>query len=180
MLELMVTIAVITILLSVVVSMSYKFMQEQRLRQAANEFVSYLITARARALREANVSGKACEVQLDATIRTVAPTIHTNNICNQSPSLPVLDLLAASGASGLTITSNAGTSPYFITYTQMGTVATTNLSSATVRPLPRIFYFSNSSPNATQVQRCVLVDLNSVSIGWRNSDGAATCTYDGN
>lgn len=178
--ELMVTIMVMAIVSSVVVSMSYKFMQEQRLRQAANELVSYLITARARALREANVAGKACEVQLNADTKMVQPTTHTANICNESPGLPELDLLAASGASGLTITSNAGSSPFFITYTRMGTVATTNLSSSTVLPLPRIFYFSNSSPNATQVQRCVLVDLNSVSIGWRNSATADTCTYNGN
>jgi hypothetical protein len=59
-------------------------------------------------------------------------------------------------------------------------VASTNLSSATVVTLPRIFYFSNGSPGATQVQRCVLVDLNSVRLGWRNTAAATTCTYDGN
>jgi hypothetical protein len=62
----------------------------------------------------------------------------------------------------------------------MGTVASTNLSSATVVTLPRIVYFTYYSPGATQVQRCVMVDLNSVRLGWRNTEAAATCTYDGN
>ena len=180
MVELMVTIAAITIVTSVLASGAFKFLQEQRLRQSANELVSYLITARARALREATVAGKACEVALNATTKTVQPTTHSDNICNDSPSLPPLDLLSASGGSDLTITSSAGTSPFLITFTRMGTVASTNLSSATVVTLPRIFYFSNGSPGATQVQRCVLVDLNSVSLGWRNTPTTPSCTYDGN
>jgi type II secretory pathway pseudopilin PulG len=180
MVELMVTIVVITILTSVLASSAFRFMQEQRLRQSANELVSYLSTARARALRQATDSGKACEVELDASNKTVEPTTHPDNICNDSPSLPPLDLLFASGGSDLTITSSAGISPFLITFTRMGTVASTNLSSAAVVTLPRIFYFSNGSPGATQVQRCVLVDLNSVSLGWRNTAAAATCTYDGN
>ena len=180
MVELMVTIVVITIVTSVIASSAFRFLQEQRLRQSANELVSYLITARARALREATDSRKACEVELDASTKTVKPTTHPDNICNDTPSLPPLDLLLASGGSDLTITSSAGLSPFLITFTRMGTVASTNLSSATVVTLPRIFYFSNGSPGATQVQRCVLVDLNSVRLGWRNTSAAATCTYDGN
>ena len=179
MVELLVTIAVITIVTSVLASGAFRFLQEQRLRQSANELVSYLITARARALREATVAGKACEVALNATTKTVQPTEHSDNICNDSPSLPSLDLLSASGGSDLTITSSAD-SPFLITFTRMGTVASTNLSSATVVTLPRIFYFSNGSPGATQVQRCVLVDLNSVSLGWRNTSTTPSCTYDGN
>ena len=179
MVELLVTIAVITIVTSVLASGAFRFLQEQRLRQSANELVSYLITARARALREATVDVKACEVALNATTKTVQPTSHSNNICNDSPSLPTLDLLSASGGSDLTITSSAD-SPFLITFTRMGTVASTNLSSATVVTLPRIFYFSNGSPGATQVQRCVLVDLNSVSLGWRNTPTTPSCTYDGN
>jgi len=179
-LELMVTVAVIGIVSSVVVSSTYKYMQEQQLRQAANDLVSYLITARARALREATFSGKACEVQVNASTKTVEPTTHQDNICNDSPALQPLDLQAGSGVSNLTITSSAGSSPFLITFTRMGTVASTNLSSASVVSLPRFFYISNSSANATQVQRCVMVDLSSVSIGWRNSATAATCTYDGN
>ena len=180
MVELLVTIAVITIVTTVLASGAFRFLQEQRLRQSANELVSYLITARARALREATVDVKACEVALNATTKTVQPTTHSDNICNDSPSLPPLDLLLASGGSDLTITSSAGLSPFLITFTRMGTVASTNLSSATVVTLPRIFYFSNGSPGATQVQRCVLVDLNSVSLGWRNTPTTPSCTYDGN
>lgn len=180
MVELIVTIVAITIVTSVLASSAFRFMQEQRLRQSANELVSYLSTARARALRQATDSGKACEVELNASTKTVKPTTHSDNICNDTPSLPPLDLLFASGGSDLTITSSAGISPFLITFTRMGTVASTNLSSATVVTLPRIFYFSNGSPGATQVQRCVLVDLNSVSLGWRNTAAAATCTYDGN
>jgi type II secretory pathway pseudopilin PulG len=180
MVELMVSIVVITTVTSVLASSAFRFMQEQRLRQSANELVSYLITARARALREATAYDKACEVELNASTKTVKPTTHTDNICNDTPSLPPLDLLFASGGSDLTITSSAGLSPFLITFTRMGTVASTNLSSAAVVTLPRIFYFSNDSPGATQVQRCVLVDLNSVRLGWRNTKSAATCTYDGN
>ena len=68
MVELMVAIVVITIVTSVLASSAFRFMQEQRLRQSANELVSYLITARARALREATVSGKACESALSRNV----------------------------------------------------------------------------------------------------------------
>jgi Tfp pilus assembly protein FimT len=180
MVELIVTIVAITILTSVIASSAFRFMQEQRLRQSANELVSYLSTARARALRQATDSGKACEVELNASTKTVKPTTHKDNICNDSPSLPPLDLLLASGGSDLKITSSAGSSPFLITFTRLGTVASTNLSSATVVTLPQIFYFSNDSPGATEVQRCVIVDLNNVRLGWRNTAAAATCTYDGN
>jgi hypothetical protein len=116
---------------------------------------------------------------LDASTKTVNPTTHRNNICNDAPSLPPLDLLLASGGSDLTITSSAGGFSFLITFTRLGTMASTNLSSATVVTLPLIFYFSNDAPGATQVQRCVMVDLNSVRLGWRNT-AASTCTYDGN
>jgi len=180
MVELMVTIVAITIVTSVIASSAFRFMQEQRLRQSANELVSYLSTARARALRQATDSGKACEVELNASTKTVKPTTHLNNICNDSPSLPPLDLLLASGGSDLTITSSAGGSPFLITFTRLGTVASTNLSPDTLVTLPQIFYFSNDSAGATEVQRCVMVDLNNVRLGWRNTAAAATCTYDGN
>ena len=179
MFELMVTIAVTGIVSSLVIRSTYTYLQEQKLRQAASEFVSYLLTARARALREPSVSGKACEVQLNVSTKTVGPTSQSANICNDSPGLPPLDLLAASGGRDLSITSTAGSSPFFITYTRFGTVAASNLSSAVALTLPRIFYFSNS---ATPVQRCVMVDINSLRIGWRNSAPTAqdaTCTYNG-
>jgi prepilin-type N-terminal cleavage/methylation domain-containing protein len=166
-LELLVTIAVIGIVSSLVIRSTYNYLQEQHLRQAANDLVSYLITARARALREANVSGKACELQLNASTKTVGPTSQSANICNDSPSLPPLDLLVSSGSSDLTIDSSDGASPYYITFTRFGTVASSNLSSTASVTLPRIFYLSNKS--ATEMQRCVMVDLNSLLIGWRNN-----------
>jgi prepilin-type N-terminal cleavage/methylation domain-containing protein len=177
-LELMVTVAVITIVSSLVIRGTYTYLQEQHLRHAANELVSYLLTARGRALREANVSGKACEVQLNASTNTVEATTGSANVCNDSPGLPALDLLAASGGDALTITASEGSSPYYITFTRLGTVAASNLSSSTTITLPRIFYLSNSP--ATQMQRCVMVDLNSLRIGWRNSPATAFCTYNAN
>lgn len=177
-LELMVTIAVIGIVSSLVMRGTYTYLQEQHLRQAANELVSYLLTARARALREANVSGKACEVQLNASTRTVEPTNAPANICNDPPGLAALNLLVASGGKALTITASEGSSPFYITFTRFGTVASSNLSSSTTITLPRIFYLSNSP--ATQMQRCVMVDLNSLRIGWRNSSATANCTYNAN
>jgi len=179
-LELMVTVAVIGIVSSLAIRSTYTYLQEQKLRQAANELVSYLLTARAKALREASVSGGSCEVKLDASTNTVAPTAdQPDNVCKNSPSLPSLNLLAASGSSNLTITASEGSSPFFITFTRMGTVASSNLSLSTVFALPRIFYLSNS---ATPMQRCVMVDLNFVRIGWRNSSipAVAPCTYNGN
>jgi len=177
-LELMITVAVIGIVSTLVIRGTYTYLQEQHLRQAANELVSYLLTARARALREANVSGKACEVQLNASTNRLEATNQSANICNDSPALPALDLLAASGGDALTITSSQGSSPFYITFTRMGTVAASNLSSSTTITLPRIFYLSNTP--ATQMQRCVMVDLNSLSIGWRNSSATALCTYNAN
>jgi len=174
-LELMVVIAVILILASLVIRGTYTYLQEQHLRQAANELVSYLLTARERALRDANVSGKACEVQLDAATSTVGATSAAGNVCNVPPVLPALNLLTASGGAALTISSSAGDSPYYITFTRSGTVASSNLSSGAAITLPRIFYLSNSP--ATQMQRCVMVDLNSLRIGWRNSPDTALCTY---
>jgi len=174
MLELMVVVSVIGIVSSLVFTGVYNYLQEQHLRQAANEMVSYLLSARARALRDANVSGKACEVQLNAATNTLQPTGATSNICNDSPALASVNLLAAGGGSDLTITSNQGSSANLITFTRLGTVASTNLSSGSLLSYPRIFYFSNS---ATQVQRCVMVDLNSFRIGWRNSSSIPLCTY---
>lgn len=176
-LEVLVTVAVIGIVSSLVIRGTYTYLQEQNLRQAANELVSYLITARARALREANVSGKACELQLDSSTNIVEPTNQAANICNDSPGLPPLNLLTASGGRDLAITASAGSSPFLITYTRMGTVASSNLSSTTAVTLPRIFYFSST---ATAMQRCVMVDLNSLRLGWRNSSTTASCTYNAN
>jgi len=167
--ELMVTVALIGIVSSLAFRGAYTFLQEQHLRQAANEFVSYLLTARARALREGSLSGKACELQLIAT--TLKPTTHSQNLCHDSPSL---DLLAVSGGDGLTITSMPESS--LMTFTRLGTIASSNLSNSGNVALPRTFYFSNG---ATQVQRCVMVDLNSLRIGWRNSPSTEFCTYNG-
>jgi hypothetical protein len=174
-LELLVTVAVIGIVSSLLIRSTYTYLQEQHLRQAANELLSYLLTARSRALREANLSGKACEVQLNASTSTLEATTALANICNDYPVLPALDLLTASGGDALTITASEGSSPYYITFTRLGTVASSNLSSSTTITLPRIFYLSNSP--ATQMQRCVMVDLNSLRIGWRNSPATAHCTY---
>jgi len=185
--ELIITVAVITIVSSIGLRSTYKFLQEQKLRQASNELLSYLLTARAKALREANVSEletvKACEVMIDASSNTISPSPDSTapdvaaNVCNDAPSLPVLNLLAASGGSNLTLTASEGSSPFFITFTRMGTVASSNLSSSQPVSLPRTFYLSN--PSATDLQRCVMVDLNSLRIGWRNP-GDEACTYNGN
>jgi prepilin-type N-terminal cleavage/methylation domain-containing protein len=186
--ELMVTVAVVGIVSTIVIRSTFTFLQEQKLRQAANELVSYLLTARAKALREASAPEKACEVMLDdsesSTTRvwTVSPTTdqpnQPANVCNDTPSLPTLNLLTASGGSNLEITSNVTNEepPFFITFTRMGTVASSNLSSTALVSLPRIFYLSNTS--ATH-QRCVMVDLNSLRIGWRNSQ-SGPCSYNGN
>ena len=189
--ELIITVAVFAIVSSIGLRSTYTFLQEQKLRQASNELLSYLLTARAKALREANVSesgtAKACEVKIESS-DTIPPTISPSpdsevpgvaaNVCNDSPPLPELNLLAASGGSNLTLTaSDGGSSPFFITFTRMGTVASSNLSPSQSVSLPRTFYLSN--PTATNLQRCVMVDLNSLRIGWRNS-AAEACTYNGN
>jgi len=192
--ELIITVAVISIVSSIGLRSTYTFLQEQKLRQASNELLSYLLAARAKTLREANVSEsgtvKACEVKiemkLDESSNTISPTISPSpdsevpdspaNVCNDYPSLPVLNLLTASGGSDLTLTASEGSSPFFITFTRMGTVASSNLSNSQSVSLPRTFYLSN--PSATDLQRCVMVDLNSLRIGWRNSDAEA-CTYNG-
>jgi prepilin-type N-terminal cleavage/methylation domain-containing protein len=187
--ELMVTVAVIGIVSSLAFRSAYAYLQEQHLRQAANEFVSYLLTARARALREGSLSeGKACEVFLEVpsdvspkTIRVkpTTPTDLTQNACN---GFPVLDLRANGGGSDLTTESISGDASYPITFTRLGTVASRSLSDKSNKPplaLPRIFYFSNS---ATNVRRCVMVDFNSLRMGWRNSKptaGDVLCTYNG-
>jgi prepilin-type N-terminal cleavage/methylation domain-containing protein len=187
--ELIITVAVIAIVSSIGLRNTYTFLQEQKLRQASNELLSYLLTARAKALREANVSelgkAKACEVKIESS-DTIPPTISPSpdsevpgvaaNVCNDSPSLPELNLLAAGGGSNLTLTASEGSSPFFITFTRMGTVASSNLSRPQSVALPRTFYLSN--PSATNLQRCVMVDLNSLRIGWRNS-AAEACTYNG-
>jgi prepilin-type N-terminal cleavage/methylation domain-containing protein len=196
-LELMITVAVIGILSSLVIRSTYTFLQEQKLRQAANEFVSYLLTARARALREANVVPvKACEVFLEVpsnaspTTVKLKPTNHLLNVCSD---IPELDLRATAGGSDLSMESlrwDQGSSThvgldssYPITFTHLGTVASRSLSdqdTALDVGLPRIYYFSNS---ATQLRRCVMVDLNSLRFGWRNSKPStndALCKYDGN
>jgi prepilin-type N-terminal cleavage/methylation domain-containing protein len=186
--ELMLTVALIGIVSSLAFRSAYAYLQEQHLRQAANEFVSYLLTARARALREGSSSGKACEVFLEVPsdvspktvrVKPTTPTDLSKNACNSSP---VLDLRATGGGSDLTTESISGDSAYPITFTRLGTVASRSLSDVNGKPpltLPRIFYFSNT---ATNVRRCVMVDLNTLRMGWRNSRptaGDAHCTYNG-
>jgi prepilin-type N-terminal cleavage/methylation domain-containing protein len=190
-LELMITVAVIAIVSSITLRSTYTFLQEQKLRQAANEFVSYLLTARAKALREASVSGKACEVTLNASDTIVAPTNLAENVCNDAPPLPTLDLLVASGGKDLVIRSTQSSALY-ITFTRMGTVASANLSDPdNLVALPRIFYFYNSATLPTEgkdgLQRCVMVDLNSIRMGWRKWEfgtlpisSSPPCTYNGN
>jgi prepilin-type N-terminal cleavage/methylation domain-containing protein len=186
-LELLVTVAVIGIVSSILFNSSYTFLQEQKLRQAANELLSYLLTARAKALREASDSGKACEVKLNVANNTVAPTDAPANICKDSPSLPSLDLLTASGGKDLDIESTQSSALY-ITFTRVGTVASTNLSDPeNLVELPRTFYFYNSATLPKQgkdgLQRCVMVDLNSIRMGWRKwkvGTPLPPCTYDGN
>jgi len=189
--ELMVTVAVIGILSSVVIPSIYTFLQQQKLRQASNELVSYLLTARARALQQAGepeadgITEKFCEIKLDASNNTIAPTTNQpKNVCNNSPALPPLSLLPTNGGTDLTITSSQGSSPFYITFTRMGTIASTNPSDPTVvMTLPRIIYFSNSATEAS-LRRCVMVDLNSLRMGWRNTTQTTTqnspCTYNGN
>jgi len=180
-LELMVTVAVIGIVLSVVIPSTYTFLQQQKLRQASNELVSYLLTARARALQQAVEPGEACEIKLDNNI--LEPTNHPSNVCYVTPRLPRLPLLADIGGTDLFISSSSGGSSFYITFTRMGTVASTNLSDpTTIITLPRIFYLSNSATEA-RLRRCVMVDLNSLRMGWRNTNQTTTqnspCTYDG-
>jgi prepilin-type N-terminal cleavage/methylation domain-containing protein len=187
--ELMVTVAVIGIVSFIVIGSTYRFLQEQKLRQAANEFVSYLLTARARALRDGAIlpEAKACEVYLEAQSNVlpktviIKPTDQALNVCKDSPQL---DLRTTSGSINLIVESITENSSYPITFTRQGTVASWSLSSDSTKPptlaLPRIFYFSNS---ASDVRRCVMIDLNSLRIGWRNSKPSANdtlCRYDGN
>lgn len=173
-------ILVILVILAIVSSVSYRsfvsFMQEQRLRQAAIELVSYLQTARARAMREADDVGQACELQLQPSLNLVEPTTHTENVCHNTPALESIDLKLLSGIKDLSISGETGDSYYF-TFTRQGFLASSNLSTSTFLTLPRIIYLSTSS---SQMQRCVLLDLASIRMGYRNSTTQKHCIFNGN
>ncbi len=150
-------------------------MQEQRLRQAAIELVSYLQTARARAMREADDVGQACELELKLSQNVVEPTKQTNNVCHNTPALDSIDLKLLSGIKDLSISGDA--EQIFFTFTRQGFLASSNLSSSSVLMLPRIIYLSTSS---SQMQRCVLLDLASIRMGYRSSTAQKYCTFNGN
>ena len=173
-------ILIILVILAIVSSVSYRsftiFLQEQRLRQAAIELVSYLQTARARAMREADVSGQACELELQPSLNVVGPTMQTENVCNKTPALESIDLKLLSGIKDLSISGETG-NIYYFTYTRQGLLASSNLSTSTALVLPRIIYLSTGS---SQMQRCVLVDLASIRMGYRNSTAQQYCIYNGN
>jgi prepilin-type N-terminal cleavage/methylation domain-containing protein len=174
----LITIAVLAIISAIASRSIFIFLEEQRLRQATIEMVSYLQTARARAIRESSVSGRACEIQLNLAQAELSASNALGNVCNDPPGLSSLGLRDSSSARDLSVSSNGvNTGIYYFTFTRHGTLASSNLSSSSPVEFPRVFYLSGS---ATEMQRCVWVDLAMIRSGWRSSPTVAGCTYNEN
>jgi len=173
--ETLVSLSVMAIVSSIAISSVINLLEQQRLRQAAIELISYLHTARGRAMREANLAGRPCEILLVSTNTELIPSNSTSNSCNDTPGLAALNLRASSQVQGLTITSNLGNlTNYVLTFTRFGTLAAETISGTPANPYPLIFYLGSSR---TSMQRCVWVDAALIRSGWRNSPSATRCTY---
>jgi Tfp pilus assembly protein FimT len=160
--ELLVIVAVIGIVSGVAITGMATFLQEQKLRQATAELASYLQSARARAQRE----GGFCQLAVSGT--QIAPTTATDNVCNNAPVQPSLDLAAVSAASGLAVTASPSTP---ITFTRLGTLVGTPATAT----MPRMITLSYSA-NRPTMRTCVFLDLVGIRTGWRR-DASGTCTY---
>lgn len=158
--EVLVIVAVLGIVSGMALTGMARFLQEQRLRQAAFELSAHLQSARARAQRQNGI----CQLQISGT--SLAPSGASGNVCAASPALPNLDLAGLSGAEGLGMT---GSTSDPITFSPYGVLATATASSSAMRML----YLS---ANGTSVQRCVFLDLVSIRIGWRNGS-SGVCSY---
>lgn len=164
--ELMVIVAVIGIVTGVAFTSMAAFLQEQKLRQAAAELVSYLQSARAKAQRE----GGSCELGFSgASLTRIGPVTGASNVCNTAPALAAADLDAVSGASGLALSGS--TSP--ITFTRAGSLASDSLSNATQITMPRLIVLSASG---TSLRACVFLDLLSIRSGWRTT-ASGICSF---
>ena len=173
--ELLITISILSIISALAVNSIFSFLEQQRLRQAAIELISYLHTARARAMRESSLSGRPCEVQLTASTTELAPTSSTRNTCNDVPGLSTLNLQASTRVQDLSISSSLGSQDtYLMTFTRFGTLAAENISNTTAVSYPLVLYLSGS---ATTVQRCVWLDTGLIRSGWRNPPASPNCTY---
>lgn len=173
--ELLITVSILAIVSALAFNSIYSFLETQRLRQAAIELISYLHTARARAMRESSLSGRPCEVQLTASTTEIAPTNLSRNTCNDAPGLPSHNLRAASRVDGMSITSSLGSqATYLFTFTRFGTLANENISSTDAVNYPIVLYLGAT---ATSVQRCVWIDTGLIRSGWRNPPATPNCTY---
>lgn len=173
--EMLITISILSIISALAVGSIFSFLEQQRLRQAAIELIGYLHSARARAVRESSLSGRPCEVQLTSATTELAPTNATRNTCNDVPGLANLNLQAISRVQNLSISSRLGAQDtYFFTFTRFGTLAAENISSTASTSYPLELYLSGSG---TTVQRCVWLDVGLIRSGWRNPPASPNCTY---
>jgi prepilin-type N-terminal cleavage/methylation domain-containing protein len=176
--EMLITISILSVISAISFNSIFSFLEQQRLRQAAIELISYLHTARARAMRESSLSGRPCEVQFTAFTTDLAPTNATRNTCNDVPGLSTLNLQASSNVRNLSVSSNQGSQEaYLLTFTRFGTLASENISSTAAVNYPLVLYLSGS---ATTVQRCIWIDTGLIRSGWRNPPASPNCTYNGN
>jgi len=158
--ELLVIVAVMGIVSGVAITGMATFLQEQKLRQATAELASYLQNARARAQREGDAQGGGkgfCQLAVSGT--QIAPTTATDNVCNNAPVQPSLDLAAVSAASGLAVTASPSTP---ITFTRLGTL----VGSTATATMPRMITLS---ANRTSLQTRVFLDLVGIRTGWRRN-----------
>ena len=167
--ELLVIVAVLGLVSAMGFTSMARFLQEQRLRQAAVELASFLQSAKAQAQR----SNSFCKVQINAASDgvTVAPASDSSNPCSSSPSLASLNLSKVATISDLAI-SGTTTTPSS-TPIIFGRAGTLTLDSGAT--MPRMLYLS---AGGTSLQRCLFLDLLSIRLGWRNTSSGA-CSYGG-
>ncbi|MEA5415419.1 pilus assembly FimT family protein [Synechococcus sp. BA-132 BA5] len=153
--ELMVTVAVISILSAVGFRSFSGFLEQQKLRQAALELAGMLRNSRALAMK----NGAACQIIQTTTATFGADSSLTGNTCT-STNVPALNLRASSGSSVLMATN--ATFTFTPNGFASGTSATTLLSSSLATSQ---WCVSLISPSAL------------IRVGWTTRSNVNACNY---
>lgn len=152
--ELLVTVAIISILSAIAFRPFANFYNSQRLKYTAIELAGYIRTARAIALKD----GGVCQLAISGT--TIAPSSLSGNKCTTGKPAS-LDLSSHSGAPGIEIVTPI---PATISFVRHGFMAG---SSETIR--------IKSSGSSTEW--CINILSPSALVRVGHAEGSATCNY---
>lgn len=151
--ELMVTVAIISILSAVAFRPFMAFYSSQKIKYAAIEVAGYLRMARAIALKD----GGVCEISVSGN--TLSSSSLSGNKCTAS-NLPILNPSSVAGIAGLTMTSDSTS----IAFVRHGFMAG---SSNTIR----------LKSTSTGTEWCINTLSPSALVRIGHAEGSASCNY---